>query len=554
MSSKLILEETPNTNSAISELVSALQGYTHALTTLEDTSSPSKETVLEVLTARDTVQAELTNQSQIPTGSLIKVNDLDHRLKQETNKITTVDLTELHSILNPNVDAWWWFLEPPKHRWDYLDWLWKILTVVFITLSLSLTVDIASRFLSGGPDSLGAFVAATQSVLTIFAGRTAFTKTGQESIKRALTRLKIPHYFWEEVSCGIAFSLLLISVTVRLLLPQIAIVYENIGDGYNNNNKNTPEFAAAISSNERALLLNPDYVEPHYNLGELYEKLQDKEKALDEYQIAVEDDFDRAYNKLGRMYIIDEKYYKASSLLLRGIELNTDSENDTDNTVTPVISKLLKKLGLNSIKQNTSTDDEKVKYNLRKNLGWARLKQERYAEAKRYIKDAIKLDNKKAPAYCLLAKVLQAEKNKAYQKNTEKRITKNWIYCLAYASSYNIDEDQWIEEARQHLETPLNLGNNQVIPDELHLETVEIGTVEKAEGVGESILLRGKSDPIAVSKDEPLYSGDLLRIDKGVDVVINCDYNNNKKNHKWHIPEGIWVGVNNGCRQPKSIE
>ncbi|NET80805.1 MAG: tetratricopeptide repeat protein [Moorea sp. SIO1F2] len=454
--------ETPKTNSAISELESAIQRYTHALTKLEDTSSsgsipfwqiylfmwavesrsyslmryvsskvgssrwpkghatrtPSKEIVLEVLTARDTVQAELSNQSQIPIGSLIKVNDLDNRLKQETNKITTVvDLTEWHSILNPKVDAWWWFFKPPKHRWDYFDWLWKILTVVFLTSSLSLTVDISSRFLSGGPETLGAFVTATQSVLTLLAGRSALTKPGQESIKRALTSLNIPNYLWEEVSCGIAFSILLISVTFRLSLPQIAVIYKNLGDRYIFENS-PPEFAAAISSYKRALFLNPDYVEPHYKLGLVYEELQENKKALSEYKIAVQDDFEVAYNNLGRMYILDKKYYQASSLLLRGLDLN---END------------------------------EVRYYLLKNLGWARLKQNRYAEAKRHLQDAITLDKEKAPAYCLLAQVLE----EAGDNNTA-IIMNNWASCLGYSSSYNIDEDKWIDQARQRLETGFN--------------------------------------------------------------------------------------------------
>ncbi|NEO05622.1 tetratricopeptide repeat protein [Moorena sp. SIO3I8] len=445
--------ETPKTNSAISKLESAIQGYTDALTKLEDTSwpgsipfwqiylfmwavesqsyslmryvsskvgcsrSPSKETVLEVLTARDTVQAELSNQSNIPIGSLIKLNDLDNRLKKETNKITTVvDLTEWHSILNPKVEAWWWFFKPPKHRWDYLDWLWKILTVVFLTSSLSLTVDISSRFLSGGPDTLGAFVTATQSVLTLLAGRSALTKAGQDSIKRALTRLNIPKYLWEEVSCGIAFSLLLVSVTFRLSLPEIAIFYKNLGDRYTFDN-DTPQLSVAISSYKRALLLNPDYVEPHYKLGVVYEKIQDNEKAIAQYKIAVQDDFDSAYNNLGRMYILNKKYYQASSLLLTGLILN---END------------------------------EVRYYLLKNLGWARLKQNRYAEAKRHLQDAINLDNKKAPAYCLLAQVLE----EAGDNNTA-IIMNNWRYCLGYSSRYNIDEDKWIDQARQRLETGL---------------------------------------------------------------------------------------------------
>ncbi|AOW98666.1 hypothetical protein BJP34_03700 [Moorena producens PAL-8-15-08-1] len=418
--------ESPKTNSAISTLESAIQGYTHALTKLEDTSSPSKEIVLEVLTARDTVQAELRNQSNIPIGSLIKVNDLDNRLKKENHKITTVvDLTEWHSILNPKVDAWWWFFKPPKHRWDYLDWLWKILTVVFLTSSLSLTVDISSRFLSGGPDTLGAFVAATQSVLTLLAGRSALTKPGQESIKRALTRLNIPNYLWEEVSCGIAFSLFIISVTFRLSLPEIAVFYKNIGDRYIFDENSPPQFAAAISSYKRALVLNPDYVEPHYKLGVVYEKLQDKEKAIAQYKIALQDDIDRAYNNLGRMYITNKKYYQASSLLLRGLDL---------------------------------TKKDKVRYNLLTNLGWARLKQNRYAEAKRRLQDAITLDKEKAPAYCLLAQVLEETGD-----NNTAIIMKNWESCLGYASSYNIDQDKWIDQARQRLDTGLNkpLPNKQ---------------------------------------------------------------------------------------------
>ncbi|NEQ07656.1 MAG: tetratricopeptide repeat protein, partial [Moorea sp. SIO4E2] len=371
----------------------------------------------------------LSNQSQIPTGSLIKVNDLDNRLKQETNKITTVvDLTEWHSILNPKVDAWWWFFKPPKHRWDYLDWLGKILTVVFLTSSLSLTVDISSRFLTGGPDTVGAFVTATQSVLTLLAGRSALTKAGQDSIKRALTRLNIPKYLWEEVSCGIAFSLLLVSVTVRLSLPHIAVVYKNIGDGYIFDENSPPRFAAAISSYKRALVLNPDYVEPHYKLGLVYEELQENKKALSEYKIAVQDDFEVAYNNLGRMYILDKKYYQASSLLLRGLYL-------TENT-----------------------DNEQVKYYLLKNLGWARLKQNRYAEAKRHLQDAITLDKEKAPAYCLLAQVLE----EAGDNNTA-IIMNNWASCLGYSSSYNIDQDKWIDQARQRLETGLTkqLPNKQ---------------------------------------------------------------------------------------------
>ncbi|NEP49465.1 MAG: hypothetical protein F6K65_11835 [Moorea sp. SIO3C2] len=81
----------------------------------------------------------------------------------------------------------------------------------------------------------------------------------------------------------------------------------------------------------------------------------------------------------------------------------------------------------------------------------------------------------------------------------------------------------------------------QVIADES-----PVGIVREVQGVGE--IKRSNQDvSIPVSIDEKLYSGDLLRIDKGAYVVIECHNNNN---NKWTIPEGILVGVNNGCERP----
>ncbi|AOY79171.1 hypothetical protein BJP36_03830 [Moorena producens JHB] len=103
---------------------------------------------------------------------------------------------------------------------------------------------------------------------------------------------------------------------------------------------------------------------------------------------------------------------------------------------------------------------------------------------------------------------------------------------------------------------------NKVIADQLPVGTVEeaqgdespqviadespVGIVREVQGVGE--IKRSNQDvSIPVSIDEKLYSGDFLRIDKGAYVVIECHNNN-----KWTIPEGILVGVNNGCGKPIS--
>ncbi|NEO79704.1 hypothetical protein [Moorena sp. SIO4G3] len=80
---------------------------------------------------------------------------------------------------------------------------------------------------------------------------------------------------------------------------------------------------------------------------------------------------------------------------------------------------------------------------------------------------------------------------------------------------------------------------NQVIADEL-----PVGTVDTAQGVG-NIFRLPENVSIPVSIGEELYRGDFLRIDKGAYVVIECHNKN-----KWTIPEGILVGVNNGCERP----
>ncbi|NEO93128.1 MAG: hypothetical protein F6K56_24045 [Moorea sp. SIO3G5] len=101
---------------------------------------------------------------------------------------------------------------------------------------------------------------------------------------------------------------------------------------------------------------------------------------------------------------------------------------------------------------------------------------------------------------------------------------------------------------------------NQVLADELPVGTVDkaqgdespqviadespVGIVREVQGVGE-IKRLNQDVSIPVSIDEKLYSGDFLRIAKGAYVVIECHNNN-----KWTIPEGILVGVNNGCGQP----
>jgi len=172
----------------------------------------------------------------------------------------------------------------------------------------------------------------------------------------------------------------------------------------------------AISDFSKALELDPDFAETHYNLGSLYEDVRDFDRARSEYRLAMLGGLTAAYNNLARLYILEKDYAAAVGLLLKGLKL-------------------------------AQLDAEKSA--LQKNLGWARLGQGRYAEAKAELLTAIDLDSKQASAYGLLAQALEGLGEKV-----EALVA--WENCLRYASSYRPDEDTWIDLARQRL---AQLGN-----------------------------------------------------------------------------------------------
>ncbi|MEH2153934.1 tetratricopeptide repeat protein [Nostoc sp.] len=398
----------------VSDLVSAVKQYDMTLTALEAavTTHPSPQQVIDVLMARDEVYAARTAKTQTDKESLMMVISLDERLKKQSELINKlVKLAEWRAIVHPPVEAWWWFLEPPTNKWDKFDWLWSAGSLTLITASLSLVVDISSRFLTGVPDTLGAFTITTQSVLTLLAAGGALTKTGQETIERLLISLNIPKHFQNEVKFGFALLLFLCLFSFRFSLPKIAIFYNIQGDKDYKANR----FASAQSNYSRAIKLNPDDLKTHHKLGQIYEKLQDFDRARAEYQIAVQGDFGKGYNNLARLYILDKKYTAAIALL---------------------------KVALN---QTKDTEDQQLEYFLLKNLGWALLEEKRYVDAENYLQEAIELVNNKTPAYCLMAQVREHQNNK-------KEARLYWEDCVRYASANDPDEDAWIVMAKRCLE------------------------------------------------------------------------------------------------------
>jgi len=160
-----------------------------------------------------------------------------------------------------------------------------------------------------------------------------------------------------------------------------------------------------------ALKFNPDNVDVRNNMGIILETRSEREEACHQYRVAKNADSPAGYNNLAHCYILSGDYDTAVALLLQGLRRIESKEG---------------------------------KYAILKNLGWARLGQGFHAEAESHLREASELMGDRAPAYCLLAQVLEAQDNEALAKV-------EWENCLRYASRYDRDEEGWIAIAKARL-------------------------------------------------------------------------------------------------------
>ncbi|NEQ86930.1 MAG: hypothetical protein F6K26_44895, partial [Moorea sp. SIO2I5] len=240
-----------------SELETPLDCYREALSNLKESKSPQEKEVLEILNARDAVQAAWSQCNQVSTTDQQQLVELDRELKSKAGQITKViDLAKYRNSFQPPATAWWWRLETeaPPHLWDRLDWLWRGLTVFTWTVNLSLLVDIVPRFLSAGTGVAGVAVVAFPSILTLLQAKSELTQAGKEGFEQLLNRLRIPKHYHEEAK--LASTLLLSGLLVLLFSNKPAF-----SDWYNRQGvkKYTEgQLAGAEADYLQALALDPD--------------------------------------------------------------------------------------------------------------------------------------------------------------------------------------------------------------------------------------------------------------------------------------------------------
>ena len=419
-----------------------LLDYRSALECLKPNEKDSlSDRVIDVLMKRDSLQNILSESSKLTANELKEVESLDRSLKEQKEVILQVpNLSELRSLIKPPESNWWWYV---SSRWDNWDWLWNGLTIAALTVSLSLVVNTSSRILSGGANSVNTLYVFGQSVLTLMVGGGALTQVGQKSYEKILIQLHIPKEFWQETSCGLSWLLMVSLLGINAALPSWALkVNQNELENFDNK-----RVESAKADFERAIAMRPNYGEAYYNLGWLYEELNDLDKAKAQYEVAVQSDpqrFDsaityvKALNNLGRLYVLKKDYGTAVRLLSQGVER------------------------ANAINLQGNVEARDDYYNLLKNLGWARLMQERYEEAEAKLTVAVKVNPDRSAAYCLLAQVLEAKVPKDSPKDKAK-VVGFWTKCASKATPSDLakpEDDDWHGLANKRLSETVSSDNS----------------------------------------------------------------------------------------------
>jgi len=423
---------TPSTPPTVgSQLDAAQLPEAEASEVGSSTTQASETQILEILIARDRLQVVLsglittTNSAASFSESLSKINQLDQTLKDHAAIIATcTQAAAWRTSFNLDPKAWWWWLEAPKGVWsDRVDWLWSAASITCLTVSLGLIGDIAPRFLTGTPDTLGAFTVSAQSILTLLAAGGALTKAGQEALKRCLKQINYSEKYWPALGLAGSVALMLVLFSLRQSLPQFATTfYTNPGIKSHRDG----DWSTAEAQFNRAIKLNAEDTQAHFQLGNLYEDLQLPDQARPHYQLAIQGGTPAAINNLARLNILKKDYSASVSLLLKALE--TEQKHPFDI---------------------------KTKHTVLKNLGWARLKQGNYPDAEAHLEEAIDLEAKGqfnrdeiADTHCLLAQLLEAQKD-------AKEALAQWKICNQNANITIPEQDEWAAIAQKRLAPPV---------------------------------------------------------------------------------------------------
>jgi tetratricopeptide (TPR) repeat protein len=428
-------------SSAESSLLdTALSDYESVLSSWQNSETPNGEQAVNILTARDKVQKALGAENPVTANLLERLVVLDNRLQENAALISQIlDLATYRNSLSVTPQEWWWNLDSTveSDSSDKFAWLWKGARLSVWTMNLGLLGTLATRFFSGASGLTEVLTIALPSILVLLQANNELTSSGQEGFNRLFNRLKIPPHLYEQAKFIPTASLFGFLLIIWFLQPQFS--QEINREGRRAEEKG--QLTSAEQNYLKAIALDSNNLDATYNLGNLYEELQNFDDARKYYIIAAKGGFPDAYNNLARLYILQNKYSEAVLLLKDGLALIEKKERQEQQQA------------------NVSNDLNVVKYSILKNLGWAKFKQANYEEAQGFLLGAIGIASvpeiqsyilNPGAANCLLAQVLEAQKSSG--------AVEQWRQCydlvnkrLAARNVRNAEEETWFSLAKQKL-------------------------------------------------------------------------------------------------------
>jgi tetratricopeptide (TPR) repeat protein len=381
----------------------------------------------EVLLARDNVARALRARRPLPPKPVEELVNHDRLLKARLTQIS-LDVPEetfrdWREAVQPPADAWWWHLDEraaAAHPRPVP--ILALIAILFLIVAGSLMADTAA-ILAGARWNAAEVLAAAAPLTFTLLGLGTFTEIGRTWIERIRfnTGFKIESInAWRAL---FAFVLMALAFGLNWILPPF------VSSAYNNRGHYLQQGGLgqrAIEHYQRAIAVDPQNIEAHFNLGTAFEDILEFDKAIEEYRrvIALDRGYYRAHNNLGRLYILKKEFATALNELQRA--LDQDPPEDA------------------------------ARYSIHKNMGWANFNLQAYERAEEALNTAINLIPENgdadygASAHCLMMEVLRVR-----QDADRVRLRIACADCIRYAAAQSGRTEEveavWLQTAQQIL-------------------------------------------------------------------------------------------------------
>jgi len=391
-----------------------IAAYSQAIRHLSKAQRPwPPSDVLQCLLLRDAIARRYATGELFDGREAEEILAADAALSELAPRFAEIDeIATWRERFSPPPSAWWWHCDGRQRGLQRLDGLWNSLTLVLVATAISFATDLARRFSFESIDLWGELVVVLSALLAALSGGSILSLSLRKRLNEIFALVKLP------VTWRGSFSLLLAAVFFAAVAG-IWFQRSPISRHYNDLGAlaiQVGRIADAEGALQRAVRLDPSNALAHYNLGSVCEDLFQPERAKTHYLIAFAAGEIRASNNLGRLFLLEGKPDQAVEVLLRAAEEARDRSDAVEID---------------------------TRYDILKNLGWARLEQTRFREARDYLNEAVQIRPEEAVAHCLLGRLYTV-----WSQPDLARV--EWEGCLG-ADPRVREQDRWLGDAKAFL-------------------------------------------------------------------------------------------------------